>query len=308
MTTAVPRVCLAISAYRSDESILRLLEQAMSIAEPPFQHVLVVDSLGSGRIPETIEARGWQERVEYRSYPTNLGSAGNLWKRLQLPCEQGFDFVYAINHDGLIDPELIAKLLAQAQRMTKPGAVYPLRRYTRRGGGFDYTGLTRLPIPAIVLQRRPEKPLLKVFWASSNGALYSTQPVREGLRILDELWLGWEDLAWGWSLEDSGFEQVVVTSAVLDDDYEYVEQKVGPVRRVTSEKPVWYSYYVVRNLLLASRATKQAIDVRVMVGLRFALEIGGSVVFRNRKSERLKLLVHGIVDGLRGRAGKGAVP
>ncbi|MGV3625280.1 MAG: glycosyltransferase, partial [Archangium sp.] len=230
------RVCLSISAYRSDESVLRLLESALSVADPPFGKILVVDSLSSGVVPGEILKRGWSERVEYRSFPTNLGSAGNLAQRLRIPTEQGFDFVYAINHDGLVAPEIIRLLLAHADD-ERVGAVYPLRRYTKRGNRFDLTGLTRFPVPALVVGTAPSRAVVKAHWGSSNGALYATRPLRHGARVLDELWLGWEDLAYGWSLDALGYEQRLVTAAVLDDDYEYENRRIGPVQSVISEKP-----------------------------------------------------------------------
>lgn len=298
------RVCLAISAYRSDDSVLRLLEHALALSDAPFSKILVVDSLSSGVVPAEIEKRGWGSRVEYRSFPTNLGSAGNLSQRLRIPTEQGFDFVYAINHDGLVAPEIISALLAHADD-ARVGAVYPLRRYTRRGNRFDLTGLTRLPIPALVSKRAPQKPVLKAHWGSSNGALYATLPLKKGARILDELWLGWEDLAYGWTLDAAGFEQRLVTGAVLDDDYEYEQRTLGPTM---SEKPAWYSYYVARNLVLAAQRTGQGLPMRAAVASRALMEIGVTLVARREKSRRLRLVMQGWLDGLRGRAGKGPVP
>lgn len=303
-----PRVCLAISAYRSDDSVGRLLESALSLESPPFEHLLVVDSLGSGKISELISARGWGARVEYRSFPTNLGSAGNLAQRLRIPAEQGFDFVYALNHDGKVAPDVIRALVEHALTSDRIGAVYPLRRYPRREGVFDLTGATRFPIPAVTSRKPPAAKVVAAKWGSSNGALYATRPLREGLRVLDELWLGWEDLALGWSLEQAGYTQAVVTSAVLEDDYEYSEHRVGPIRKVLSDKPSWYSYYVARNLILAARLTHQDLPMHAAVAVRTFLEFGITLIARKDKAKRLQLLVRGVIDGLLGHSGKGAVP
>lgn len=308
MSLEQPRVCLAISAYRSDDSVIRLLETAMALDAPPFQHVLVVDSLGSGKIEAAIAQRGWASRVEYRSFPTNLGSAGNLARRLSIPTEQGFDYVYALNHDGKVSTEVIRALLDYAVSSERVGAVYPLRKYPRRGDTFDLTGATRFPIPAMTSRRPPAGKVVPAKWGSSNGALYSTRPIREGLRVLDELWLGWEDLALGWSLERAGFTQAVVTTAVLEDDYEYSEHRVGPIRKMLSDKPAWYSYYVARNLILAARLTDQDLPMHAAVAARTFLEFGITLVARKDKAKRLELLVRGVVDGVLGHSGKGAVP
>lgn len=305
-----PRVCLVISAYKSDAAIIRLLEQAAAFTEPPWTKVLVVDSLGSGAIPAELARRGWSDRVEYRSFDTNLGSAGNLSMRLKLAAEQGFDFAYALNHDGLVDAELVRSLLgfAASRDPSRLGAVYPLRRYTRLGGRFDLTGASRLPVPFRGSRTPPRGPALAVHWASSNGALYALAPVRSGLAPWADFWMGWEDLAYGWLLESAGYDQWVATDVVLDDDYEYVRKTVGKVSVSVSDKPVWYSYYQARNLVLAAARTKADLPRRGMVAARVLMECGATLATRSKKLERLELLARGVFDGLRGVAGKGKVP
>lgn len=296
------RVCLAISAFKSDESITRLLEAAARVESPPWEHVLVIDSLGSGKIPELIAARGWKN-VEYRSFPTNLGSAGNFWLRLKIPSEQGFDWVYAINHDGLVAPELIRQLLKHTGEDV--GAVYPIRRYTRRRDVYDVSGLSPLPWPARTVVNRPEGTALRAHWGASNGALFSMKAIRGGVRVLNELWLGWEDLALGWSLDQAGYSQLLIPDAVLDDDYEYLEEKMA--FRQLSEKPSWYAYYAVRNLLLASRTVRPGLSIEAAAGARVALEFAG-LLLRSKKRERFRFALQGLWAGVRGESGKGQKP
>lgn len=303
-------VCLVISAYRSDEAIARLLETASAIVDAPWSRVLVVDSLGSGAIPKLIEARGWGAWAEYRSYDTNLGSAGNLSVRLRIAAEQGFEFAYAINHDGVVDPEIVRTLVrfAQTRDRARLGAVYPLRRYTKRQDLFDITGTWRLPFPFRGTRHEPGGPAFSVHWASSNGALYSLDRVREGHEPWADFWLGWEDLAYGWLLGDLGFEQWVVTSAVLRDDYEY-RTTGGPFARVTvTDKPPWYSYYHARNLILAARRTRSGFLAGSVVAARIALEAGIVLVLREEKADRLRLLARGVLDAVQNKAGRGSVP
>lgn len=303
-------VCLVISAYRSDEAIRGLLESVAAVVEPPWSRVLVVDSLGSGFISKLIEERGWGAWAEYRSYDTNLGSAGNLSTRLRLAAEQGFEFAYAVNHDGIADPEIVRALLAYARtrERTRLGAVYPLRRYSNRQGLFDVTGTSRLPLPFRGSRCEPACAAFKVHWSSSNGALYSLDRVREGHEPWADFWLGWEDLAYGWLLGDLEYEQWVVTAAVLTDDYEYRTRGRRFAQVTVTDKPSWYSYYHARNLILAVRRTKSGFMARSVVAARIALEAGLALALRDEKADRLRLLAQGVRDGFLGRAGKGPVP
>ena len=141
-------------------------------------------------------------------------------------------------------------------------------------------------------------------WASSNGALYSLDRIREGHEPWADFWLGWEDLAYGWLLGDLGFEQWVVTSAVFTDDYEY---RTAAGVTVT-DKPSWYSYYHARNLILATRRTKSGLVTGGVVAARIALEVGVALLLREHKVDRVRLLALGALDGVLGKAGKGPVP
>ncbi len=302
------RVVLAISAYRSDDAVLGLLAQVCtgpSVA--PFVAVLVLDSLGSGAIPAAILARGWTG-VRYRSAAANLGSAGNLAERLRWAAELEADFVYALNHDGSLDVVALRALVSEAVRTPKIGAAYPLRRRLGRDGRYDLTGRRAFPLRHEGSSTVPPGSSFPVRWGSSNGTLYALAPVRAGVVPMAELWMGWEDLAYGWALTRAGYAQICVTGARFDDPYEYAARRVGPVRATLTDKPSWYAYYFSRNLILAARRQRPPLRVRAALVARIAAEVGVTVVARPQKRVRLRLLAQGVWDGLRGRSGKGSVP
>jgi len=149
---------------------------------------------------------------------------------------------------------------------------------------------------------------MRVYWASSNGALYACRPIRQGALPYGDFWMGWEDLAYGWQLEDAGFEQWVVRDAVVVDDYEYGQSRVGPVELNLSQKPNWYSYYVARNLLLTARRSHRPLAIRGALVARVVAECLAATTVRSERREKLRLLLKGAIDGTLGRAGKGPVP
>src|SRR5690606_8974758 len=111
--SATPRVCLAIASFRFDEAVIALLESVFEQDNGDFfAEVLVVDSMGTGAVPEAIAANGWDDRVQYFDHAANLGSAGNLARRLELAAERGHDWAYAITHDGDVDVSGARSLLA----------------------------------------------------------------------------------------------------------------------------------------------------------------------------------------------------
>src|SRR5690606_5841691 len=260
----------------------------------------------TGAVPEAIAANGWDDRVQYFDHAANLGSAGNLARRLELAAERGHDWVYAINHDGDVDVSVVRSLVACGEALDPVGAVYPLR-YKEGRGKYDLTGRQALPLPFKGSVHRPSAKLLDTYWGSSNGTLYATAPVREGLSPWADLWMGWEDLGYGWLLQKHGWRQVILTDVESRDPYEYVTH--GGARGVTiTRKPAWYAYYQVRNLILVTRRNDQPLSHWLTVAGRIWLEVALTTALRPDKLTRYKLLARGVVDGVPGRSGKSDVP
>ena len=302
--TDLSRVCLAISLFRNDETVLRLIER-LTHGGVRYARILVVDSLGTGTFLSELARRGLGDGVEYHCATQNLGSAGNLALRLELAARTSARYVFAINHDGDAKPESIAKLADIADGLgPELGALYPLRRMTNRQGAFDVTGRYRFPFTAIRSKRRPKARLGPVFWGTSNGALYSLSAPRRGLLPYADLWMCYEDLAYGWLLRQSGYSQFTANDVELEDGYEYT--RVG--RLWVTDKPPWYAYYYARNLPVAARRTQQPLPVRCLVLARVLLELGATVAFRKQKAARVAATLHGLKDSFFDKMGKWQLP
>jgi GT2 family glycosyltransferase len=286
------RVWLAISSYRNDADVIRILEQVQSSGPNVFERILVVDSEGSEAVTSMIADRGWHD-VIYRSYPQNLGSGANLRERLRIAAEGSADYVYALNHDGHFDLEVFRTLLNAAQPLANLGAAYPVG-YLTTAGRYNLTGTRELPLPARLVASPPAEGLIDAFWSSSNGALYSTAPVKRGILPWSAMWMGWEDLEYGWRLGDHGYRQVIVRDAIYPDNYEYQETWL----RKTIDKPAWRTYYSFRNLILAMRRSRNRPLFYAVVAYRAVLEIGLILLVRNQKSARLRSLCRGVAAGV----------
>lgn len=285
------RVWLAISSFQNDDDVIRILDQVRLFAPDIFEHILVVDSQGTGTLPERLADRGL-DHVIYRSYPHNLGSGANLCERLRIAAEGGADYAYALNHDGNFDPKVIRALLDAAEYLENLGAAYPLG-YLTTMKRFNLTGTRELPLPAMFVESPPQEALIDVFWSSSNGALYSTAPAKRGILPWSAMWMGWEDLEYGWRLSDHGYRQVIVRDAIYSDNYEYKQTWLAK----TIDKPSWRSYYSFRNLILAVRRSRNHPLFYTVVFYRILLELVMIVLVRDFKFTRLRNTCRGIWDG-----------
>jgi GT2 family glycosyltransferase len=290
------RVWLVISSFQNDDDVIRILDQVQRFAEDVFERILIVDSQGSGTVPSLLADRGW-DHVTYKSYPHNLGSGANLSERLRIAADGGADYAYALNHDGNLALKVIRALLDAARHLENLGAAYPLG-YLITAKRFNLTGTRELPLPAKLVESPPPDQLTDVFWSSSNGALYSTGPAKQGILPWSAMWMGWEDLEYGWRLSDCGYRQVIVRDAIYFDNYEYKQTWLTK----TIDKPSWRTYYNFRNLILAVRRSRSRPLFHTVVLYRIVLELAMIGLVRDSKFTRLRGLCRGVWDGFTGRA------
>lgn len=298
---------VAISAFQSDEAVLALLDAVYSRPHAEVCAVIVVDSLGSGAIAAAIAERGWTTR--YENSELNLGAAGNLARRLELAAEAGAQWALCLNHDGRWDPDGLSAMLDAGRGQTRVGAVYPLLYNGTRGKPWE-DGRTKLtPFSARLTATRPTGPRdVAVAWGSSNGALYNLGPLKAGLTVPVELWHGYEDLGYGAVLRDHGWLQLLCREAVLRDAYNYAPGKAIGARVTVTDKPAWYTYYTVRNILLIHKRRRQSVHFSVAVAAKIIREVSLVLLIRDEKLTRLRYLSVGLLHGLAGRGGKWKLP
>ena len=304
MRNSLARVALAISSYRNDEAVLRLLERSFDTDEPRFGAVIVVDSLGTGIVATEAAARNWA--VKYVNAERNLGSAGNLAVRLDEAARLGLDWCFTVNHDGNADPAIAKQLVLCAEKEEHVGAVYPATIYTRAGGRLEAPRRSLRPFSPH-RDRHPDA-AADVAWGSSNSALYNLAAVRDGVTVWADLWMGWEDLAYGWQLEKSGWRQVRCSHVKVQDDYEYRDIHILGRRFYIADKPPWYMYYQIRNLMIIGRRSGWRAVNRLSLIIRVVGDLLLTAMFKGNRSERFLLVFKGLRAGLRNETGKGPLP
>lgn len=303
---SLPRVALAIAAFRADECVLNLL-RTVFVNGLSFEEVIVVDSLGSGLIERTVREFGWP--VRYINSAANLGSAGNLDLRLRTAAQTDCDWCFAVNHDGEVDLAKVRMLVDHGIAGGRIGAVYPQLRYSAAENRIDAARRGFRPFAKFrEVEEADSGPCTPVAWSSSNGALYNLHAIRSGVHVWPELWMGWEDLALGWLFSTRGWAQLRCSDVIVNDDYEYREVSMFGSKRFIADKPSWYLYYQLRNLIIIARRSRGQASSRWTImrrGLTDALLV---LWFRDHKWERLRFLALGGIHGLLGRTGKGPVP
>ena len=301
---SLERVALAISAFNSDDAVIRLLGHVFTGSHPRFGAVIVVDSLGHGQILDAAKSNRWD--IRYINAERNLGSAGNLDLRLKTAAELGLDWCFAVNHDGEVDEGKVLELATLGQSRAKVGAVYPQLVFSHAAGRLDSPRRSFSSFG--VLDGHRDSGATEVAWSSSNCALYNLDAVREGVTAWPQLWMGYEDLAIGWELQRRGWTQLLSHEVRVSDSYEFRPVRLLGREAHIASKPSWYSYYQLRNLWLIAEQSRGRAVTKASVLRRLIVDVGLILLYRDKKVERLRLLLKGLRDGINGVTGKGPVP
>ncbi|WP_156785606.1 glycosyltransferase [Sulfitobacter sp. EE-36] len=300
-------VAVAISSYRSDVEVIALLNSIFADRHPSIVSVLVVDSLASGKIADAIKVNGWS--VQYENSEVNLGSAGNLERRMQLASETGAAWCYCLNHDANWDNNRLTEMLKTGSSQSKVGAVYPILHHGSMERPWEDGRRTFTPTAGNRFARAPVGDSnSRVVWSSSNGALYSTAVRKQGIVVMSELWMGYEDLAYGMALEKGGWLQLMCRNATLGSIFDYVPRRFLFWTLQAPNKPVWQVYYGIRNLILIRKKygnEKLPLSIIIKKLAQSSLRI---IILDDKKSARIHMLYAGALAGFLSMSGKGPKP
>ena len=276
-------VIVAISSFRSDPKVLDLLDLIFSCDPTVFLEVIVVDSKPTGLIDEFILKRNYL--VKYIKSDRNLGSAGNLDLRLKEAAKNiNAQWCLCLNHDAFFSEEFVISFVEKAACIQdKVGAVFPTRTYDN--GRLKKTDFIE-----------------KMLWSSSNGCLYSLNPVRKGLYVDSALWMGWEDYLYCNLLKNNGYENYIVNSLPFIDSYEYQTLNFGVMKLRLNNKPAWYDYYSIRNLIYIGKKIKLD-NVYLNLLLKVCINSICVSIFKEKTVERQTNFIKGFIDGLKGKMG-----
>lgn len=187
--------------------------------------------------------------------------------------------------------------------------MYPVLDHSPREPRWEEGRKHFLPSSGVRVAELPsEEASSEVLWSSSNSALYSLRPHAEGVSFFADLWMGYEDLAYGIALNRAGWVQLSCRAARLSQVFDYTPVRfMGLVRHIPF-KPEWYSYYNLRNLVLIRRKYG-ANFMPFKVIFRKLIQSTVRILFlENKKWKRIKFLYSGLIAGVKGEGGKGVYP
>lgn len=220
-TTSLPPVAIVITAWNQIQVTAECLASVLALSYASFE-VIVVDNGSTPSLAPYL--RNQFPQVHFLRHNKNMGFAAGYNLGLQYALEKGFEYVFLLNNDTLVEPSCLSELVAALQNEPDVSLVMPKIYYA--------DDVTR--IWSVGANYRPVLRELKDDWRGTldEACPVSTRPrqiefapfcavllrreVLETIGLLDEqFFLYYEDLDYCRRMGAVGYRLQMIPTAVL---------------------------------------------------------------------------------------------
>lgn len=302
MTHIVHAVVLNWNNY--DDTIACI--QSLIQSEYESLHIWLVDNGSTDGSGERLQERfGPCSDVSMIILRDNLGFGGGMNKGINAALDDGADAVFILNND-IVFPEgdIIGPLTHKLRQNPSLGAISPVVKY-RETGEVKSTGADAVvTIPDAHFEERRERfqaiikdPDLN-YGVSYSACLLTAEALREGRIFPEEYFMYVEDIKHALTLEEAGFHRATHLGVTISHEFHGSTDPHGPLP----------AYYKTRNWLLLHR------EMRLEPYAQFIVLYVYFVV--TRAAHRLvtlnftgfRAILEGVIDGIKGKTGRGPYP
>lgn len=310
------RVAAAITTFNRLESLKHCLDEVRAQSRPVDEIIVVDDASVDG----TGEWLAEQSGLVVIRVPENRGCSNSFYTAMHTAYERGHDWVFVMDDDVYAKPNAVERLLETAQILRGQGVrIGGLQTFDAK---WDTGGATSVPFSFPSTMRQAWKYLynsremhaemgrgepLEIDVYTFCGALISREALASaGFPDRDFFyWCDDSDLAC--RQRAAGCRHYLVPKAVVLHKGGGLTQQYGRPRKID-----WRYYYMHRNRWrfisqhghLLGQPMKLACQVSIMK--RVLMNVAGAAKHGNLRGSRLVL--QGLVDGMRGRMGKRVAP
>lgn len=280
------------------------LERLVAAIAPQVEVVWVVDNGSAEPACRALEALCARHGAELVLYGANRGIAAAHNEGLRRGQSLGLDAVVLFDQDSVPADDLVARLVAASrthggERIAAAGPVWVDERSGRRGAFYRVRGGRIVAVPA-----DPAQAAQPVDFLISSGTLVWLAAVRAIGPMREDLFIDHVDTEWCLRAGHAGWHLLGVPGAVIRHALGDATRRVwlGRWREVALHSPV-RNYYEVRNTLLLLRTPGADASWRVAHGVRLLQLLVFYGLLVAPRWQRARLMLRGLVDGLRGRGG-----
>jgi rhamnosyltransferase len=291
-----------IVTYKPDHE---RLGQVLAATRDAVNGVILVDN-GSPAIDEE-RLRSVCPSLVVSRFDTNRGIAAAQNRGIALASSAGASLALFLDQDSVPQPEMVSRLCATLQRLQSEGhKVACVGPQVRFPGSRELSVFVRL---GWIRRRREEcrdaSMAIECDFLIGSGTLIPMRVIEEVGGMEEDLFIDQVDTEWCLRARSMGYRVFGACGAILEHSLGETRQRIwlGRWRRLPRHKPFRY-YYIFRNtLLLFGRSYVSSKWMLFQLQWLAALFLMYGVFSRKRGGE-LKMMLKGIVHGIRGVTGK----
>ncbi len=243
-----PKFSIVVVNWNLREDTLACLDSVLAAGVIPQQIILVDNASEDGSV-EAIRAR-FGSALNILQMETNLGFAGGNNAGIRRALAEGAEWIFLLNNDTVIAPEMFTTLQATAQNHPEYGILAPLIFYYQTPTLIWYLGHRLVPgtlITRPILSKKPlpvgSPPVIEVDFLVGCGVMIR-RDVFERVGLLDEaLFMYAEETEFFWRTRLAGFRMACVTPAHMWHKVSLSANRDRPKTR----------YFRIRNQILFYR-------------------------------------------------------
>jgi rhamnosyltransferase len=285
-------ICAVIVTFHPDASFESRVERIRA----QVARVIVVDNASSGAARTMLDRLAVSGRVDRITLDDNVGIAAALNRGLVRGMDAGSSWALTLDQDSLAHEEMVKELVGVYW-------AYPFRaRLGVLGANYveETTGTTALRKRAV-----PRESWLEVDEVITSGSLVSLAAFREVGPFREDLFIYYVDHEYCKRLRDAGYRVVLTREPLMTHQTGSSRLlSVGGREVIALNYPPWRSYYIVRNGLVIAKEhwrddPRWALRRAHVVLKRIVV----TLCFEEERALKLKYILQGVGDGLRGRTG-----
>ena len=295
------QICAISVLYHPDQAQLQRQQSALASS---VQWRLWVDNAPASPV---LSALASQSGATYLPLGENLGIATAQNRGIEWAREQGASHVLLLDQDSIASAQLVqqlALLLAQVQKIHPHSVIAPRYELPRLRGISRFVGERAVLSQFAVLKGC----LIQCDWMIGSGMLIPLSVIDLAGPMREELFIDLVDTEWCYRARAKGAHLFGLAS---QQPPFLLEHALGDGitrlwclrwRHLLRYSPT-RSYYQTRNAIVLLNNPYQPLSHRLSQLLAVAKLAIFNLLLTDQRGLRLKLLVRGVADGLRGRLG-----
>lgn len=311
----MPSIAAVVVTYNRVELLLECIAGLLAQTRP-LDHILLIDNASTDGTAERLQASGLLDhpKIEYVALPANIGGAGGFHEGLHLASEAGYDWIWLMDDDAEPEPDCLEKMAAA---FAEESAVLVAPAVVNGDGQRDDPAAHRarlLPSSEATFYRFSSplhlkhcvgRDIVPIDVCSFVGPCIKRSAIAEAGLPKKEFFIHQDDIEYSLRLGKVGRLLLVPGARIRhkkEDGPATAEGARGLFgkRQRTPFNKLWPLYYGYRNTVwMTARGLLPTRFSRTL--LLHARVLAGTILFDDRKWDRLRFWSCAFWDGYRGR-------